>query len=68
MLGTTPDRCAVITATAQGIQAARTARTLTIGYATTLAASEHLAASGAECTISSLADLTLRLRARPLPN
>jgi beta-phosphoglucomutase-like phosphatase (HAD superfamily) len=63
-----PASCAVITATAAGIHAARTTGTMSIGYATTLTTSEGLAAPRAACTISSLADLTLRLRARPLPN
>jgi beta-phosphoglucomutase-like phosphatase (HAD superfamily) len=67
-LYTRPANCAVITATASGIQAARTIGAMSIGYATTLAASESLTSSGAGCAISSLADLTLRLRARPLPN
>jgi hypothetical protein len=47
----------------------RTARQLglhTIGYARTAAAGESLSEHGAEGVVLSLADLTLRLRARPL--
>jgi hypothetical protein len=38
-----------------------------IGYARTAADHERLTGAGATCVIPSLADLTLRLRARPLP-
>jgi myo-inositol-1(or 4)-monophosphatase len=66
-LGTTPGDCALITASPASTESARTIGVLTIGYATTPDASERLAAQ-ADCLIPSLADLTLRLRARPLPN
>jgi hypothetical protein len=39
-----------------------------IGYARTPSDREHLADTQASTVISSLADLVLRLRARPLPN
>jgi myo-inositol-1(or 4)-monophosphatase len=67
-LGATPAECALITATETGIDTARGIGAHTIGYATTPATAERLAAAGARTTIPSLADLTLRLRARPLPN
>jgi len=67
-LGATPAECALITATETGIDTACGIGAHTIGYATTPAIAERLAAAGARTTIPSLADLTLRLRARPLPN
>jgi myo-inositol-1(or 4)-monophosphatase len=67
-LGATPADCALITATEAGIDTAQGIGAHAIGYATTPAASERLTAAGAACVIPSLADLTLRLRARPLPN
>jgi hypothetical protein len=51
-----------------GIDAAHGVGAQAIGYARTPADREHLAQAGAICIIPSLADLTLRLRARPLPN
>jgi myo-inositol-1(or 4)-monophosphatase len=67
-LGATPAECALITATETGIETACGIGAHAIGYATTPATAERLTAAGAEATIPSLADLTLRLRARPLPN
>jgi myo-inositol-1(or 4)-monophosphatase len=67
-LSTTPAECVLISASPTGTSAARSTGTQTIGYAATSGASERLTAAGAGCTITSLADLTLRLRARPLPN
>jgi myo-inositol-1(or 4)-monophosphatase len=67
-LATTPAECALITASQGGIDAAHDVGTQVIGYARTPADREHLAQAGAICIIPSLADLTLRLRARPLPN
>jgi myo-inositol-1(or 4)-monophosphatase len=63
-----PDQCALVTASAAGIETARSTGTQLIGYATTPTTSDRLTAAGATCIIPSLADLTLRLRARPLPN
>ena len=60
--------CALITASPAGIDAAHGIGAQAIGYARTPADREHLAEAGATCIIPSLADLTLRLRARPLPN
>jgi beta-phosphoglucomutase-like phosphatase (HAD superfamily) len=67
-LGATPVDCVLITATEEGIDTARGIGAQTIGYAITPATAERLTAAGAGTTIPSLADLTLRLRARPLPN
>jgi myo-inositol-1(or 4)-monophosphatase len=67
-LGATPAESALITAAPAGIDAAHGVGTHVIGYARTPADREHLAQAGATCVIPSLADLTLRLRARPLPN
>jgi beta-phosphoglucomutase-like phosphatase (HAD superfamily) len=67
-LGTVPAACAYLTALPTDIAAAQRAGTRTIGYAK--AADDHdlLASARADTIISNLADLTLRLRARPLPN
>ena len=67
-LAAKPAECALITASTIIIEAGRNAGTHSIGYATTPADSEHLTAARAGSIIPSLADLTLRLRARPLPN
>jgi myo-inositol-1(or 4)-monophosphatase len=67
-LGTTPAECALITASPAVIDAAHGIGSHVIGYARTPDDREHLAQAGATCVIPSLADLTLRLRARPLPN
>jgi beta-phosphoglucomutase-like phosphatase (HAD superfamily) len=67
-LNAAPGECALITASSAGIDAARGAGSLSIGYALTPATRQHLSTAGAGTVIPSLADLTLRLRARPLPN
>ena len=67
-LETRPSDCAVITAAAATVQDAHDAGLATIGYAATPGADQQLADAGADSLLSSLADLTLRLRARPLPN
>jgi myo-inositol-1(or 4)-monophosphatase len=67
-LGATPAECTIITASPAGIDAAHGTGAQPIGYARTPSDREHLAQAGAACVIPSLADLTLRLRARPLPN
>ena len=67
-LGASPAKCALITASAAGIDTAQKTGTESIGYATDPSTSERLTGAGAGCVIPSLADLTLRLRARPLPN
>lgn len=60
------DEYAFITNRAMGVQEARRIGVHTIGYARTQADGERLSRSGAESVLLSLADLTLRLRARPL--
>lgn len=67
-LGASPEECALITAKTTGIGIARTSGAHAIGYATTPGRGQGLTRAGASCVIQSLADLTLRLRARPLPN
>ena len=67
-LGASPAECALITASVASIYTAQNAGTQSIGYATEPSTSERLTDAGARCVIPSLADLTLRLRARPLPN
>lgn len=67
-LSATPGECVLITASPAGTDAAHGVGAQAIGYARTPADREHLAQAGATCIIPSLADLTLRLRARPLPN
>lgn len=67
-LEATPAECAFITGSPAGIDAAHGVGVQPIGYARTPSDREHLADAGATCIIPSLADLTLRLRARPLPN
>jgi beta-phosphoglucomutase-like phosphatase (HAD superfamily) len=67
-LSATPGECVLITASSVGIDAAHGIGAQAIGYARTPEDREHLAQAGATCIIPSLADLTLRLRARPLPN
>jgi myo-inositol-1(or 4)-monophosphatase len=67
-LEATPAECALITASPEGIDAAHGIGAQAIGYARTPSDRQHLADAGATCMIPSLADLTLRLRARPLPN
>ena len=67
-LGATPADCALFTASVTGIDTARKAGTHAIGYAVTPGISQTLTDAGATCIVQSLADLTLRLRARLLPN
>ena len=59
-----PSTCALVTASAEGIQAANRAGAHTIGYASAPGMRERLTAAEAETVIPSLADLVLRLRAR----
>ena len=58
-----PSTCALVTVSAEGIQAARSSRAHTIGYARAPGMRERLTAADAETVIPSLADLVLRLRA-----
>jgi beta-phosphoglucomutase-like phosphatase (HAD superfamily) len=61
-----PAECTLITASADAIRDATSAGANTIGYTRAPGDRERLTAAGANATIGSLADLTLRLRARPL--
>jgi myo-inositol-1(or 4)-monophosphatase len=67
-LGASASDCAVITATAATIHDAHSTGFATIGYTAQPGTGHQLAEAGADTLLSSLADLTLRLRARPLPN
>ena len=63
-LNTTPTACALVTASAIALKAARQARVHAIGYARAPDSLEALTAAGADAVIPSLADLVLRLRTR----
>jgi myo-inositol-1(or 4)-monophosphatase len=63
-----PAACALISACPDAIDAARQLGIPSIGYASSPASRQRLTVVGPTCSIVSLADLTLRLRARPLPN
>jgi beta-phosphoglucomutase-like phosphatase (HAD superfamily) len=67
-LGTAPAACTLISASAEAIHDAASTGMNAIGYAPAPGDRERLTTAGAEATVPSLADLTLRLRARPLPN
>lgn len=67
-LGASPDECALIGDSTTDMQAAVSAGTDSIGYANRPGKYDSLTASGATAVVSSLADLVLILRARPLPN
>jgi myo-inositol-1(or 4)-monophosphatase len=66
-LGADPAECALITAGKPETVTASSAGLYVIGYARTVADHDRLTSAGATAIIPSLADLTLRLRARPLP-
>jgi len=65
-LGSATAACAVITTSGEVIGAARAMGVHAIGHAASAGSAESLSAAGAEAVVPSLADLTLRLRARPL--
>jgi myo-inositol-1(or 4)-monophosphatase len=65
-LDAAPQDCAFIARSEDGMATGRGAGLRTIGYARTASAGERLSEAGAESVVLSLADLTLRLRARPL--
>jgi phosphoglycolate phosphatase len=67
-LGAPRAECVLVGDTATDMQAARLAGIDSIGYANRPGKHASLAAAGATAVISSLADLVLPLRARPLPN
>jgi myo-inositol-1(or 4)-monophosphatase len=58
--------CALIARSEDSVSTGRHAGLHVIGYARTAPAGERLSQAGAESVVLSLADLTLRLRARPL--
>jgi myo-inositol-1(or 4)-monophosphatase len=64
-LGARPEECALITASAKQADIARSLGLGCIGYAFSPAHAERLQLARAQCVVPSLADLTLRLRARP---
>jgi HAD superfamily hydrolase (TIGR01509 family) len=67
-LGAPRAECVLVGDTTTDMQAARLAGIDSIGYANRPGKHASLAAAGATAVISSLADLVLPLRARPLPN
>lgn len=62
-LGASPSACAVVGDSPTDIQAAHSARALSIGYANKPGEHERMTQAGAGAIINSMADLTLRLRA-----
>jgi phosphoglycolate phosphatase len=67
-LGAPPAECVLIGDSTTDMQAARLAGVASIGYANRPGKHASLTAAGALAVVSSLADLVLGLRARPLPN
>ena len=67
-LGAAPDECVIIGDSTTDMQAAIRAGTDSIGYASRPGKHDSLTEAGATAVVSSLADLVLILRARPLPN
>jgi beta-phosphoglucomutase-like phosphatase (HAD superfamily) len=67
-LAAEPSQCALVGDSVTDIQAGQDAHVATIGYANRPGKHEHLTAAGATTVITSLADLVIPLRARPLPN
>jgi HAD superfamily hydrolase (TIGR01549 family) len=67
-LGASSDECVLIGDSTTDMQAAISSRTNSIGYANRPGKHGSLTAAGATAVVSSLADLVLILRARPLPN
>jgi len=67
-LQASPAACMLVASSPASIDAATAGGTRTIGHARTPNDREHLSHTQASAVISSLADLVLRLRARPLPN
>jgi beta-phosphoglucomutase-like phosphatase (HAD superfamily) len=64
-LEATPDRCLLVTSSTADIKAAQAARAPSIGYARTPDDAAHLVDAGATAFIYSMADVALKLRARP---
>jgi phosphoglycolate phosphatase len=67
-LAADPGHCALVGDSTTDIEAGRLAGVDTIGYANKPGKHDRLTAAGATAVITSLADLVLPLRARPLPN
>ncbi len=67
-LGAPPRQCVLIGDSATDMQAADLAGTDSIGYANKPGKHARLTEAGAGAVVSSLAELVLSLRARPLPN
>jgi phosphoglycolate phosphatase len=67
-LGAEPSECALVGDSTTDAEAGQLAGVATIGYANKPGKRDRLAAAGATAIITSLADLVLPLRARPLPN
>ncbi|MGH3407986.1 MAG: HAD family hydrolase [Streptosporangiaceae bacterium] len=67
-LGASSGECVIVGDSTTDMEAADLAGIDSIGYANKLGKHASLAAAGATTVISSLADLVLPLRARPLPN
>ena len=67
-LNAEPATCALLCPTVDAIRETETSGVHRIAYVRTAEDRERLAAAGASATITSLADLALRLRARPLPS
>jgi HAD superfamily hydrolase (TIGR01509 family) len=63
-----PAECVIIGDSVTDIQAARTAGIASIGYANKPGKRDDFTAEGATAIVTSLADLVLPLRGRPLPN
>lgn len=60
--------CAIMTTSPAAIDAGRLAGVATIGYANEPGRHERLTAAGADAVVASLSNVTLRVRARPLPS
>jgi HAD superfamily hydrolase (TIGR01509 family) len=67
-LSAAPAECVIIGDSVTDIQAARIAGIASIGYANKPGKHDDFTAEGATAIVTSLADLVLPLRARPLPN
>jgi HAD superfamily hydrolase (TIGR01509 family) len=63
-----PDECVLIGDSTTDMQAAALAGTASIGYANRSGKATSLATAGATAIVSSLAEVVLAIRARPLPN
>lgn len=62
------DECTIVSSSPERIDAAHVAEVATIGYANEPGEHERLTAADTDAVVASLSELTLRLRARSLPN